>query len=34
MNITIRPATESDFPEILAQIRDFATFEKLPEEND
>lgn len=31
MNINIRKATEKDFPEILALIKELASFEKAPE---
>ena len=31
MNITLRPATEADFPEILGMIKELALFEKAPE---
>jgi GNAT superfamily N-acetyltransferase len=31
MNFTIRPATENDYPAILALIKELALFEKAPE---
>jgi GNAT superfamily N-acetyltransferase len=31
MEITIRDANETDFPQIIDLFKDFATFEKLPE---